>query len=129
MKSKTCESHLSSLVMMSKEKLSSSTVILHKIWTPNYMVKRLNYDDSYVSMETNLQWSCSSSICLLHMLLTVFYLVLLLFLMSFIWSIFIEPTWNTRPIFCGSHWASLAYHLIQTKPLKNWDDVEGNWNI
>ena len=39
----------------------------------------LNYDDSYVSMKTNLQWPCSSSICLLHMLLTVFRLVLLLF--------------------------------------------------
>ena len=39
----------------------------------------LNYDDSYVSMKTNLQWPCSSSICLLHILLTVFRLVLLLF--------------------------------------------------
>ena len=39
----------------------------------------LNYDDSYVFMKTNLQWPCSSSICLLHMLLTVFHLVLLLF--------------------------------------------------
>lgn len=62
---------------------------------------------------------------LAHVTHSLLFSPFIIFLSSFIWSIFIEPLLSTRPIFCGSHhWASLAYHLIQTKPLK-WDNVEG----